>query len=438
MGIFGKQVINEVYFGNTSEMKALQDLLSKLRTDTIQNDTLFSKKGNTSKYLYEFNRKCEDIFGFKTFSLNIIYKDEVNAFTFGLGGSLDVWDTDKYFKPTKHGMKFDKSANYNCICFIYSGMFKDPKFTDREIMAIILHEIGHNFTSSMHRTSRNLSNIKKGINIANMITAIIEEFINNPSSAISMIPIMAVVSSNKLLGGLYKIREEVIRQNPKIFQFSDAIQSILNNTIGLASLLQFLGKIITKGPEFFINNYVLFNVLKKYNPIKLFRAFLGYNDEKLSDSFATMYGYGPEIASGLMKMEYTPKTNMKIIEALQVVIYLPIEILTIPCDEHPTGVTRAVTQIKFLEDELLSETTDPEMKKQIQSDIKSIQNELEDLRKNKNNYSSKVNYKIISKWYSLVLYDLFGGDIRELFSKENNNAEISKNYYSKLKDIKLK
>lgn len=82
--------------------------------------------------------------------------------------------------------------------------------------------------------------------------------------------------------------------------------------------------------------------------------------EKTSDNFAAMYGYGPELSSALRKMErnnygyITPQIlqhiplighSFKLIEIIK-------NIFEEPFSTHPTSISRAKSQLKYLRNEI--------------------------------------------------------------------------------------
>lgn len=428
MGIYSiDNILNEVYFGKNKDIQELQVLLTNIRKDVMANDTIFKKTGNTSDYIFKFNRKCEDIFGFKTFSLNIIYSPIINAMTLPVQTSFDVINTEKNFSPTKNNMKYKKEAGYCTIVFIFSGLLKDTRFTDEEIMAILLHEIGHNFTSSLSPTSAVLTDIKKSILIVNTIFTFISTM--NPS-----ILIQSIINFNSIKTIIANYNENLYKNNKQIGIFVDSLNSMIDRISTTASFLQLLITLIINPSKYV---YALLRTLiSSANPIRLLSNYIGYNDEKLSDDFATIYGYGSELSSGLLKMNYKPRKGLEsIMDSINEIIFLPFMILLAPTSTHPDTIVRCKNILAYLEDELCN-TSDNKMKKELKSQIDDINKSLDDMVLNLNNY--KGDYKIFNKLYSYILYTTFGGDIREILSNNNNYNDIENNYINALNRVEIK
>lgn len=154
------QVCTEAYFGETEGIKELQRLISKIRKNTTVSNLI---KINSSIAVSQFNREVEKVFGFKRFALNITVDIGYSAITIPVGNSLEVLKyKDKISTSKDFGFRF-KESKYSVMTYISSGMILSKSFTDREILGIILHEIGHSFTSGY----MNNALISKSLNIAN-------------------------------------------------------------------------------------------------------------------------------------------------------------------------------------------------------------------------------------------------------------------------------
>lgn len=433
MGIYNIP-INEVYFGNTPDIQEAQKYLSLLRKEIIKNDTLFVKTASSNKNLYKFNRQIEKIFGFKTFSLVIIYSDELNAFTIPLSMHVDVHNPSKKFKPNKSTMKFDTEAEFNCMTFIYTGLFLDERFSDREIMAILLHEIGHNFSSSLDSDILLFNSIKKSIYVLKTLSDIIlqsNDLIQLTTNTVGF----ALNNSNKVSGIVERNIQKILKDNKSIAIFIDSYTSAINKLLSLISNFNLLSVIISLNPILILIN-ILRNVLVSLNPLNFINVIMCFNDERVADNFVTMYGYGDELSSALLKFEFKNKNRKStILELIRESVMLPVEILLAPLDEHPENVSRAASQIDYLKKELQDSNLDPKMKKEITKQIKNIENDLTDALEIDTN---KLDHQKFRKLYKAHLYRLCGGDLRNNVFEDNNYEKIKNSYDQKIQNVKIK
>ena len=146
MGIYNApNLIQEVYFGKTNGINELQKQFSKFRGKFINSTFKFSTKINIDPDLLKFNRMIENEFGFKTFSLYIINNIYYNAYTIPIGLT-----PGKSMTASETGFKF-KGNRYTTMVCMSTGILLDKKFTDEELFAILLHEIGHNFSQNIDK-----------------------------------------------------------------------------------------------------------------------------------------------------------------------------------------------------------------------------------------------------------------------------------------------
>lgn len=422
MSIFQYRALNEIYFGKTKDIIELQHLISQLRKDMKENDKSIKRVGNISEFVFKINRKVEDIFGFEIYSLNMIYSPEVNAFTMPIGMKFDVWNEKKNFIPNKNSLRYDKSAGYCCNTYIYSGLFMDEKYSDEELLAIILHEIGHNFQTSLNPNSFIFNTIKKSMYFISLIMIAISRM--NPLALTQ-----ALNNTNAFTKIGNKIDQFIYNKFKGVISFSDFISDIINKYNYI-----FTRVMILLNPMMYVIS-IIRTILQTYNPISLAFKMMGYNDEKIADDVATIYGYGPELSSALMKMSYIPKGDSKLIQSINEMLTLPIMILVTPADEHPATLVRCKEMIDYLSTELLENTTDPKMKKKIKQEIDDIKKEMDKLLNYK--YDS-TDIKNVHKVYDVFMYQKFGGGLKDALLKVNNNEIIHKSYQNAFDKVKIK
>lgn len=137
----------EVYYGENDNIRQMQQCITNFRKDLLQGRG--TRKYSTHSEILKLSRLIEKEFGFKTFSLKILTSGYPNAYTYTLGH--DYRSLSKRDNPysnliiTKNGYKYKPEAQYVVYSAIHIAFFENTKFTDREILSLLLHEIGHNF-----------------------------------------------------------------------------------------------------------------------------------------------------------------------------------------------------------------------------------------------------------------------------------------------------
>lgn len=418
------EILNEVYFGKKSRILEMEKIIGRIRADT---NIFMSGKANSNPLVLQFNRLMEEEFGFECFSLYILQMHMTNAMTMPVANKLDVWDEHKHiYSTTKEGFKFDKSAGYSTFVMVTTGVLGNDNFTDGEIMALVLHEVGHSFANAISGTSCSFGFARKGL------TALL--YISQVISSIFMplaIPATIVTSFLVFNKGIKKIAEFVNKQNKrngpiwKIFNFMQDIRSIITTfSIEVNQINALLN------PLAVMMNKSINLIYRVSNPWNLIRSLMGYNDEKVSDNFATMYGYGPELASGMRKIDNEQMGlisrkiayDIPIIGHMYRIMEIPFEFLGHPFECHPQSAERVADQLRYMENELKRGDIDPKMKKIIQQQIEQCKDELDELT-NANKKLSAMDPKLVNVVYDRFLMYCFKGDIRELFYNSQRNYD---------------
>lgn len=435
------QAINEVYFGKTKEILAIEKQLDLVR-NKYMNRYLTNIFVNNDPDLLKLNRMIEDYFGFGCFSLNIINEPTINSYTIPIDFRLREGGTGKIKSDlivNKNTFKFEKSADYTCMVYIYSGVIFNSEFTTGEVMAMILHEIGHNFYSAINNYSSGIMvDLFVALRIIYDVYLIFFGLISNPS--VSLMGAKNLVISTD---DFYKFKEKIkknLRQNNnliiKLIDIQKWFKSLANTAklsiidiIDMASL-GLINPIAGVLDAFDLN---LFSLL--FLPMK-------YKDERTADNFATMYGYGPDnisldnkTSSLNIKQPSKIKTLYMKIPLISNLYALNVNIGTIlfsAFDEHPIGISRCQDQLNMLKRELEKSDIDPKMKKAIQQDIKVCESNIKAII----NVSGGLKNKDIIRnaWYK-SLYEISDSkDLKDILLDDINKFNAyDDTYNSKLK-----
>lgn len=157
--------INEIYFGKTKEIQAIEDAIDHFRQKYMGKYNPY--KVNIDPEIITINRMFENQFGFGTFAFQIVPDPQYNAYTCPISYRFDV---NTYGIGNKENLladrstfKFNKEMDYACTVNITTGLIFNPNFTTEEVMACILHEIGHNFYFVLNKKNAVLVNVYKAL-----------------------------------------------------------------------------------------------------------------------------------------------------------------------------------------------------------------------------------------------------------------------------------
>lgn len=340
-------------------------------------DSSQSERINTDPLVKEISELIEDIFGFASFQLIVEQSMFPNAFTYPLSSKIDAWNYKKCVKKTNQGLQFTPVAGVNIVAHITTSLLLNREYTDREIVAILLHEIGHNFSDSINNTLGIFSNIKKVLLIPNLLV--------NPKAV-----------SNFVTGKVTDYNDYMRKNYPELVSAFNAMKKFLG--VGQYVILTFQ-RALSVFPNVAASN--LINVLNRAvqtavrAPQNLIMNtifnFFGKEDEYTSDSFTSMYGYGADLSSALIKLERrnaTPADEVfKDTQFGAIYFGLMVEFTDILqqllSDNHPATAKRLLNVLDTLEKEYNKPYINPKTKKAIKKEIDDIKKIINDEMENK-------------------------------------------------------
>lgn len=340
--------VNETYFGKSKELELIEKSFDK----AIQ-----SKNKIDASSLGIVAKQLQKKFGFDNVSIGIDKSPGLNAYTY-----IDIADIKKMKIKTSEGYKA-LPGNTCSILVVFSQAMLSGVLSGKELTAITLHEIGHQFASKRILNSsslRYMASYIRGLSELDKIIRIASQETNSIADMFMMI--RRVIS---------KLTEDAVFAIKYVINTLILLKDILK-TPTLKDTYNLIGD-STKSNR--IMNYIKnFDKVKK--PIKVHDL-----EEEMADSFATIYGYGPELASALTKIEasdideeFDPYDN----SFYNLYIYIPIYTLlsyicTSDSDIAIQTSRRVYAQLLTLRKEMNDINTDAKTKKRIIADIDELE-----------------------------------------------------------------
>lgn len=340
--------VNETYFGKSKELELIEKSFDK----AIQ-----SKNKIDASSLGIVAKQLQKKFGFDNVSIGIDKTPGLNAYTY-----IDIADIKKMKIKTSEGYKA-LPGNTCSILVVFSPAMLSGVLSGKELTAITLHEIGHQFASKRILNSsslRYMASYIRGLSELDKIIRIASQETNSIADMFMMI--RRVIS---------KLTEDAVF----------AIKYVINTLILLKDILKTptlkdTYNLIGDSTKFNrIMNYIK-NFDKVNKPIRVHDM-----EEEMADSFATIYGYGPELASALTKIEasdiddeFDPYDN----SFYNLYIYIPIYTLLSYICTSDSGIAiqtsrRVYAQLLTLRKEMNDIKTDAKTKKRILADIDELE-----------------------------------------------------------------
>jgi hypothetical protein len=309
---------------------------------------------------------------------------------------------------TDNQIKYDNSDSVLLIN-VYGELFTVSNLDEKEALAIILHEVGHNF---QHKASTASASFH-----FNTMLFIIQELLLLFGGDFAHTIEWYLVGSKEGRDVSGELRQgdlwHIIKNIEAFFNgILSHLSSVLRVIPAVGKILSILNNLPILGIQFLIN------IFKKI----FFRVGnTGYYGEKYSDNFVTSHGYGPEIISAFTKLEKNGSNDIdKFINRVPFLrfyidfIELPIRFLNLMFDPHPATIYRVKDQLKMLESELSKSDLSKEAQKAIEDDLQRAQESMqvfEDKAKSKEEFGS------IKTLFNIFLLKAFGGDPKELMNK---------------------
>ena len=430
-------VVEEAYFGSKPEFKEIEMLLGNV-IDRINGmfgpftgkfDDFFTFGNNTKDLgiysdgtVEKLEKLFKKAFDFKEFHLDFYYASPLmgamnkNAFTMPTGFG---------FRDTVENTLDKRMRGYQNLTIgvcVGVDMIWSLQMTPRELMAVIMHEIGHNVDASVFTFLASLPpfliNKKTLEDIIKMRPG---EVAANDSWMFSFITnqIQKNLPYGAWMAKMNKEWDKFMEKYPGLIKKFQALNMVINEIGQFAAGSMFITKplntiknLITKDPKLAIP--------KLLHPQNVF----GYGMEKFADSFATSYGYGKEVASFNRKMQISKwsivsneAANIPVINVMMDFMQVTARLSIMLLDPHPIDATRIYRQLVKLENDLKDPNLNPKVRKELEDNIAELKDYIDNEILNPKADENKKHYVTFMMNYFII--KVFNGriDPRELYDK---------------------
>ena len=355
--------LSEAYIGKTDTLLEMEEAIGKIRERALRKFTDINK----SPEVLAFNRLMEKQFGMDCYALYIDQSDIVNAYTKVVGMRFDIALKDNisdWVEGDKLGGYRWKDGNKLCVmACIYMGLIKNPSFTNEEILAVLLHELGHNFADAIYDDIK-IANQKlmNEIKWYLIIVSIISFGLLIPDAIYTYIQYL---NSNE--------RRKGKKKHKNIFRgISQGLHAVNTNI----SYFWASVKARLKGGSAY-ERYKM--ILDAQGQKEAVRKSLGRQNEVIADKFAGIYGYGPAQVSALFKMDKIESKAEQFVKKIPLIgeanndSFNAALVDITDYDVHPHNIQRANEEIALLKREVEKADVDPKLKKLMNEQIAQMQ-----------------------------------------------------------------
>lgn len=429
-------VLNEAYFGKTPGVLRIEKCVRDIRAKYMGD--IFTIEANQDPIKYYLQKAIEDEFGFKIVDFEIISSGQLNAFTMPVGYQIDT-RPGTYIRATSRGYRYAREAEFATMIAMFTGLMFNDKFTNEEVTAMILHEIGHNFTPGQNFTNSVLQKLRISFNV-------VTNFLYNPNILTIIVSLFSTSSYGMKINITFN---DFINKTVPIIGKGLNIYTSINSFIWyiIFQFFSFMDMIMTiiGGP---VGN--IMSTINQYamQPNRLiadtinagwYVTGLGYTDEQFADSFAAMYGYGPELSTALSKcgiegglyknISSTVMRDIPILNNWFKLSSLPGFLLMTAFDEHPQDAARTMNIIRQLRSDIDDNLSDPRMKKRLKQDLKILESQAKDWQDARMDMDAMIDDpETVNKNWSGFLVNAFGGDITHHIFSRSSGKEVNKSF----------
>lgn len=423
----------EDYYGKTPYLLKAEKVLESLMTLVKQNplDDYTNHPLNI-----KLQKLLQKQFGFKDVFI-LWFQDSKKRRTAKTFSSVNIFSgliDETRFKNKKDGF-YDTNHKLICCITISISNMVYADISAEECMAILLHEIGHNFDYSInHAISTILGIVGSASRIVSKKSIVIGKRYDPESDTTTLyrttIPIIDLEQVIYLAGVATPIRKtyakfiSLIDKLLNKFPFAKKVENVFGELISYYDKMYYMITSFRNLKN--LPRQILLTPLSAYAQIFVIRK-----NEEFADSFATMYGYGPSLMTGLTKLDYTAVMNLQdteignnpVVKALLDITMLESCICSFFLSGHGTDEQRIMQQIKFVKKEISNGNYPPSIKEELKNQV----NELEEILRN--------NVEMTDEKVKLP-FTIF---VRRLISKifHNDTEMISKLFPENLANISL-
>lgn len=373
------EVLNEAYVGKTKELKKMELLIDKIRKKYIPilggsgfygAASMFNTQIEGSAEWQELRKSFEDTFGFYSVSLILDSTSELpNAYTVPVNIALDANVRAPFaLEVNGKGIMYDKKQRFCTIIVVYASLFFSQRLSSAEVLAVLLHEVGHNFNTAVLPAF-----MPTPILLLLCISQTLEYM--NPIATIKLI--LYIFTPGRML---HNSVQEYIQKNPGLLLCKRMLDSAFQMLSYINSFILKIAYPVAKLSH--IKTISLFLRVPHILAMKLISAnVFSYHQETFSDSFATLMGYGPELQSALVKMDDVIDEGIGTDDAFKRIPFIGHWLglneyvwdhFASMIDGHPNMNARIKTSISILEKDLEDPRIDKKTKYVIKDDLKKL------------------------------------------------------------------
>lgn len=344
----------EAYYGRLPEFEQISKLFD------IMSERATKEKDRANPNEYTENKQIQKLFA-KVFGLKRVYlywmpHPGPNACTIVIYSIMINSDSEKFIEHDPKKGFYDNSHKSIFTVYGYNDILTYG-LTGKELTAIFLHEFGHNFDFSPYHIVEYFQDYLYGLTAKNIGTDI-EKY-----------------NDIKL-----QVKDDLVKEANKLYnhnrtrdRYRRAYNKYLDEDYNKSTSERLKIAIKMLGKNTFMHTLGI--------PIRLFVNIADIGSKKgeqFADSFATAYGYGPDLLSGLSKLDVVPKAvkiqaKGPVCDFLRDLNEVQYEVLDSMMEEHGSHAERCRDCLMKLRRDLKTNDFPPDMRSDLENEIARLE-----------------------------------------------------------------
>lgn len=386
--IVKQYVMNETFVGK-EPVRDIQKAMDKIREKYMAN--IRGKLNNTPEDR-ALEAAIKDLFGFRM--VDVFWSDSASI----RGGPCTVPNAVIFHNgPAKsytYGKNqkgfYDKDHELHCVIHMNSSIFDKAGLTSEEAVAVLLHEIGHNFDYSPYSILNTWFEVFMiVINALKMNWKVVINAASNytfkelgPSVLVRMMNIDTVIA-------------DIVPPFRYVSKFFNTIHGGLS-AFGTAVLSPLI--FLVAVPTQLINS-----------PFRYILNFFTRKKERYADSFAAMYGYAAEQATALDKLINDASGvdgvayNIPVLKSLYDLSRLNNEIIAAAMGDHESNQKRVMNMMDMMKEDLKDPNLSPALKKELRiryDNCVKTYNDMLNLNNDQRDTLTAIFRRMMDNWYA--------------------------------------
>ena len=430
--------INEAYFGKAPKLIEIERNIKAIRSKfgTSGNSLIGGAGiGGAVEQSAEWKRirtLIEEQFGFYSVSLVLLRNAQLNACTYPITWTWDgSVEASKFLIVNKDGMRYTKEAKFCTIICITEGLLFDKEFTEGEIIGVLLHEIGHNFDTTIYKHVGSF-----------VLFSLVLDLMSSIQTLDPMLFLSTITTSTGIRRSISTNLNDIM--DTKVWAIYDTVKWILSVPFTiLDKLLAPILKMFSYGSSAVMGVWTTL----MSGGLSVFIMLGGrYSAENFADKFAGMYGYGYEQITALKKMGTHTLGTEFIIEKIPIIghayglYFIAAGMLAGLAEPHHVFSARVKSIVGVISSNLKDKRIDKKTRDLIKKDLDNINKSLDEYAKQDVGYS-----KSVLRAYYEFLYKMYDkGDLRstimaDCLDDENViNRELQYKYNNPMSNMKVR